>query len=349
MRILVVGDPYMPAEVFRGPLEALGHRAIVSYAQIEQTRPAVPRTESESRLREYAGSPGQVIEALAGHDVLVVHGAPVTEEVLDKGDLRLICCARGGPVNVDVRAATERGIPVVSTPGKNAPAVADLTIAFIVMLLRGVPRSSRHLLGGAPLAESAFEGREFFGREVAGTVLGLVGFGKVGRQVAARATALGMSVVVHDPYLADPPEAVEVLGLDELLGRADVVSLHARAAAENRAIIGARELGLLRPGTFLINTARESLVDEEALLAALDSGHLGGAALDVITPPPEGARHPLLDVRNVIVTPHIGGATDETLRRGAEMVAAAIGDLIDGRRPASIVNPQVAPGHRSDS
>lgn len=346
-----MGDPYMPDEVFRAPLTAIGRGTTVDFAQIEETSAAPARTESEHRLREYAGSPTQVIEALDNHDVLVVHGAPVSAEVLDRGGIRLVFCARGGPVNVDVQAATERGIPVFNTPGKNAEAVADLTIAFALMLLRRIPHSSRHFLDGAPLAQSTFEGREFFGREAEGTVLGLVGYGHVGRQVAARAVALGVHVLVHDPYVAElpPGSGVELVTLESLLSRADVVSLHARATPSNHGLIGSAELGAMRPGAVLINTARESLVDEEALLAALRSGRLGGAALDVIHPPAGGGRHPLLDAPNVIVTPHIGGATHETLRRGAEMVAVAIRDILDGRVPACLVNSQTVASVRGQA
>jgi D-3-phosphoglycerate dehydrogenase len=342
MRILVVGDPYMPGEVFREPLTAIGAGVVVDFAQIEETRPAPARTESEHRLREYAGSPDQVRAALAGHDALVVHGAPVSAEVLDGTGVRLVFCARGGPVNVDVEAATKLGIPVFNTPGKNAEAVADMTIAFALMLLRRIPRSSRHLLDGGGLGESTFEGREFIGREAAGTVLGLVGYGHVGQQVAKRAVALGMPVLVHDPYLSGSPAntPIEVVSLAELLDGSDVVSLHARATPENHHLVGAAELAAMRPGAFLINTARESLVDEAALLAALESGRLGGAALDVVNPPPAGVRHPLLDAPNVLVTPHIGGATDETLRRGADMIAAAIRELLAGRIPATLVNKE---------
>jgi D-3-phosphoglycerate dehydrogenase len=134
-----------------------------------------------------------------GHHVLVVHGAPVSAETLDAAGLRLFCCARGGPVNVDVAAATERGIPVAITAGKNAEAVAELTISFLLMLIRGVPRASRHLTGGGALPESAFEGRQFFGRDAPGTVPRIVGLGHVGRHVATRALALGFDVIAHDP------------------------------------------------------------------------------------------------------------------------------------------------------
>src|SRR5262249_31478919 len=133
------------------------------------------------------------------HDILVVHGAAVTDAVLDASPLRLVCCARGGPVNVDVEAATERRIPVVTTPGKNAESVADLTIAFLVMLARGVVRAAAFLAGGGSVGESAFEGAEWFGHDLGGHWLGLIGYGHVGRSVAGRAQAMGMKVASFDP------------------------------------------------------------------------------------------------------------------------------------------------------
>ena len=166
MRVLAIGDPYMPVgQLRRGPREPR-RSGDVTQMQISRTdAEPPPGPPSEHRLREYAGDPAEVARAVAGHEVLVVHGAPVSAEALDTPGLRLVCCARGGPVNVDVAAATERGIPVATTPGKNAEAVAELTIAFALMLIRGVPRASRYIAGGGTLAESAFEGREFFGRE----------------------------------------------------------------------------------------------------------------------------------------------------------------------------------------
>ncbi len=195
MRVLVVGDPYMPSSAYAEPLARLGDEVEVTSMQIEGVAFAPPRTESERRLREYVGDPADIARAVAGHDVLIVHGAPVSSEVLDAARLRLVCCARGGPVNVDVAAATDRGIPVVNTPGKNAEAVAELTIAFALLLIRVVPRASSDLLRRGAFAESVFEGSEFFGREAASVTLGLVGLGRVGREVAARARALGFTVL----------------------------------------------------------------------------------------------------------------------------------------------------------
>jgi D-3-phosphoglycerate dehydrogenase len=342
IRVLVIGDPYMPASVYAPYLAALGDQVIVSTAQIADVTRVPPRTESERRLREYVGDPGDVARAVAGHEVLIVHGAPVSAEVLDAAPIRLVCCARGGPVNVDVAAATDRGIPVVNTPGKNAAAVAELTIAFALLLIRAVPRASRSLAERGSLAESVFGGSEFFGREAASVTLGLVGLGRVGREVAVRARALGFSLLAHDPLLPDAAaDGVDMVPLEALLDRSDIVSLHARATPENRHMFSYAEFARMRPGAFFINTARESLVDEPALRAALEHGALGGAGLDVLERPPAGTRHPLLATPNVLVTPHIGGATTETLARGAQRAVAAVASLLAGRVPDDVMNPQV--------
>ena len=231
------------------------------------------------------GDPAVLAAAVPGHQVLLVHGAPVSAEVLDAAPLRLVCCARGGPVNVDVAAASARGIPVTSAPGRNAEAVAELTIAFALMLIRGVPVSARYLTDGGPLGGSTYEGSQFIGREAASMTLGLVGMGHVGREVAARARALGFTVLGYDP--APPgsvPPGVTMVALDDVLSRSDLVSVHARATDGNRHMFGAAAFARMPRGALFINTARESLVDEDALAGALASGTLAGAALDVAEP-----------------------------------------------------------------
>ena len=342
VRVLVVGDAYMPASIFTSALAGLGAAVAVTELQIGSTGAAAPRTDSERALREYVGNPADLVAAVPGHQVLVVHGAPVTAEILDAAPLRLVCCARGGPVNVDVAAATARGVPVTNAPGRNAEAVAELTLAFALMLIRGVPASARHLINGGQHADSVYEGREFIGGEASSMTLGLVGLGNVGSQVAIRARALGFAVLGYDP--APPgaiPAGVTTVGFDELLSRSDVVSVHARATAGNQHLFGAPAFARMRPGAFFINTARESLVDEGALARALAGGALAGAALDVVERRPAGDRHPLLELPNVIITPHIGGATRETLRRGAQLCAAAVDRLVSGQVPDNLLNPGI--------
>ena len=288
------------------------------------------------------GDPAHIVAAVACHDALLVHGAPVSAEVLDAAPLRLVCCARGGPVNVDVAAASRRGIPVTNAPGRNAQAVAELTIAFALMLVRGVHASARYLVDGGQLAENTYEGSEFIGAEAASMTLGLVGLGNVGREVAARGRTLGFTMLGYDPVRPTiVPPGVTMVTLDDLLSRSELISLHARATPDNRHLLGAAAFARMPRGAFFINTARESLVDEDALAAALASGTLAGAALDVVERRPAGDRHPLLDLPNVIITPHIGGATRETLQRGAEMTAAAVARLASGEIPDHLVNPEV--------
>lgn len=338
MRILVVGDSFMTADVFRRGLAPLAGSHELEYVQLDEswTRTGLP-------VREYEGNPSQIADRMAGVEVLVVHGAPVTEEVFAAADaLRLVCCARGGPVNVEIDAASRHGIPVVTTPGKNADAVADQTLAFMVMLARRFPYAQGFLLEGNTVGESNFEGAQFFGHDLGGHVLGLVGYGNVGRRVARRALAFELKVLVFDPFLdLDGYEGVEqVDNLETLLERADFVSLHARATPGNENLIDRDALARMKRGSYFVNTARETLVDEQALDDALSSGHLAGAALDVMRSAPGGGRHPLLRHENVVLTPHIGGATHETLLRGAVMVVNEVERLSAGEPLLNVINRQ---------
>jgi D-3-phosphoglycerate dehydrogenase / 2-oxoglutarate reductase len=320
VRILAVGDSYMPSRYFAEAFRDLERSHEVGYLDVHGAVPFVASTPSERRLREYFGSPSQLIEPMARVEVLAVHGAPITDAVLDaSADLRLLCCARGGPVNIDLEAVTARGLPLVNTPGKNAEAVADLTLALLVMLARRVTAAERYVREGGPVNDN-WEGGRFMGADLRGHTLGLVGYGQIGQRVAHRARAFGMSVIVYDPHV-EVADAEQMQTLEDLLRAADFVSLHARASAENVNLIDGAALAVMRPGAHLLNTARETLLDERALDAALASGRLAGAALDVFTPQAPAL---LLRHHNAILTPHIGGATHETLLQGAEMIAAEI-------------------------
>lgn len=350
MRILVVGDSYCPSAAFRPAFAGLAERHRVTFADVVDDLGWEPKSDSDRRLREVNGNPAQVIAALEDDEVLVVQGAPVSDAVLAAAPkLRLVCCARGGPVNVDLDAATARGVPVVTTPGKNADAVADLTVAFIVMLTRRLPEVARFIERGGEFGHDNYEGRAWFGHDLAGLTLGLVGCGQVGSRVTTRARAFGMSVLAHDPYLA--PDALANLGaepaeLDDLLAAADVVSLHARARADGRPILGRPELGRLKTGAFVVNTARDTLVDEGALLEGLAAGRIAGAALDLVSPSPASGLHPLLGFPNVIITPHIGGSTLETLQHAAQMAAIEIERLLAGQPFLNLANPAALTGPR---
>jgi D-3-phosphoglycerate dehydrogenase len=341
MKILVVGDSFVPVPVFERGLAVLQDAHQLDYLQLDESQELVPKSASEGSIREYMGTPAQIAGRVRGVEILIVHGAPVTDEVVAAGpNLRLVCCARGGPVNVDVAALSARQIPLVNTPGKNAESVADQALAFMIMLARGFPKAQRFLIEGGELGESAFEGARFLGHDLGGHVLGLVGFGNVGSRVRLRALAFGMRLLVYDPFVrvGQLASTEQVSTLDELLSKSDFVSLHLRATAETQNFFGSTQFNAMKPASYFLNTARESFVDEDALDAALASGHLAGAALDVVRPRSDGGPHPLLRHENVVITPHIGGATHETLLRGVTMVAEEVQRFAEGEPLRAVVN-----------
>ncbi len=315
--VLVIGDSYMPVEAMRPAVEALGPEIVATYATVDpDDRPDL------SPLREYQGDPAVISTWIGDHTVLIVHAAPVTRALLERHrQIRLVVCLRGGPVNIDLAAASELGVAVVNTPAKNAPSVCDLAIAYMHLLLRRVPQARQSLVeraqAGQRHLDSAFVGGQWMGREPRGLTIGVVGYGAIGRLVAEQALRHEMTVLAYDPFVTQPTAGVELVDLHELCLRSDVVTLHAKATAETAGLVDAAFLAAMKSGAVLINTSRESLVDETALLAALRSGHLGGAALDVCEP--DGVWPELCALPNVILTPHVGGATAQTRQRGLEL------------------------------
>lgn len=267
--------------------------------------------------------PAELAAAAADADALIVRNrTQVRGALLDAcRRLRVVGRLGVGLDNIDVPACAARGIEVVPATGANALAVAEYVIATAMALLRGAYASSADVADGRwPRAALSA------GREIAGKTLGLVGFGDIGRTTARLATALGMRIVGHDTVLPPADAAwrearAEPLALDELVARADVVSLHVPLTAATRGLIGASRIAAMRPGAVLVNTSRGGIVDETALAAALRSGHLGGAALDVFEHEPLPAGSPLAGAPRLLLTPHIAGLTLESNMRVSTMIA----------------------------
>jgi len=283
-----------------------------------------------------------------GADVLIVEADVIQEELFEACDLKIVACCRRNPLNVSREAATSRGIPIFYAPGRNADAVADLTLGFMLSLARSIDIVNLRIRKGALPIDSPEDvlmvNDRFGGFELGGATIGLVGLGSVGRKVLERLKGFGAAVLVHDPYVTDDDlkaEGVEPTNLETLLERSDIVSLHASLTDETRQMIGADELALMKPTAFLINTAQSLFTDKEALLEALKERRIAGAAIDVFDEEPLQQSCPFLAFDNVICTPHLGGATRDVIRHQSEMIANDIIRFLNNERPKHIWNPEV--------
>lgn len=255
--------------------------------------------------------------------------------------LKVVATYGAGYDTVDVPACSDAGVAVVNQAGGNARAVAEHAVAMAMALLKRIPEAHAALLGGMHGPRERLMGRELAGRPV-----GIVGLGHIGRCSAAIFRALGCTVLACDPYMdaaACAQHGARKAGLDELLAASDVVTLHCPLTVETRGLFDAARFAAMRPGAVFVNTARGSTYDEVALKAALDSGHLAGAGLDVWAREPPAADHPLLVHPAVLASPHTAGVTHESRDRVARLAAQVFVEAAAGRLPARCLNPEVAP------
>jgi D-3-phosphoglycerate dehydrogenase len=291
---------------------------------------------------ERSGLKGEALaRAIEGMDAVVVRSSTtITRESLEFADrLRVIGRAGVGVDNIDLTAATERGIAVLNAPSGNTISAAELAFALLLAVARRVPAADRSMKAGQ------WDRKSFTGMELSGKTLGLIGAGRIGGEVARRARAFGMTVVAYDPFLNEERAqaiGIELATLDDVLTRADVISLHTPLTEQTIGMIGDPQLARLRRGALVINAARGGVVDEAALQRALESGHLGGAALDVYSEEPLPADHPLRTLPNVVLTPHTGAATVEAQQNVAVEIAAAIrAALLDGDLTSAVNAPAI--------
>jgi D-3-phosphoglycerate dehydrogenase len=287
------------------------------------------------------GNISTLIPLAADADAIMTNWAKVPAELIDAApNCRIISRLGIGLDNIDVEHATKRGIPVTNVPDYCLIEVAEHTLALLLALVRKIgifhenARAGRYdLSAGFPL------------RRIEGQTLGIVGLGQIGRRLAAKAQALELRVLATSRSRRDPIPGIEWTDFDRLLSRSDFVSLHVPLNDETRLIIAERQLRLMKPTAFLINTARGGLVDHDALAAALAEGRLAGAALDVQSPePPDLAKPPYNDPR-VIITPHAAFYSTESVDELRRRVAHQVGTCLSGRLPENVVNPQVLAAH----
>jgi D-3-phosphoglycerate dehydrogenase len=271
-------------------------------------------------------------------DILIVESDFVTDPVYDLALVAIGSC-RGDPNNIDVAKATAKGIPVLRAPGRNADAVAEITVALLFATNRGVVPADQDVREGEVYRDGTIPYQRYRAWQLAGRTAGLVGLGAVGRAVKWRLEGLGMNVIAYDPYAADATHS-----LDDLLAEADVVSLHAAVTPETEGLIGADQFARMKEGAFFVNSARAQLHDTDALVAALQSGRLAGAGLDHFVGENLPTDHPLIGMKNVVLTPHIGGATYDTEANHSRLIADGLKALLAGGRPDNLVNPEVLDG-----
>lgn len=272
-----------------------------------------------------------------GATVLVVESDFVMgDEILDAG-LRVIGSCRGDPSNVDVAGATERGIPVLHAPGRNADGVAELAVALTMACTRWVVPADADVRAGEVFRDGTIPYQRYRSWQLAGRTVGLVGLGAVGRAAAWRFRGLGMEVASCDPFAPDATHT----DLDAMLRDCDVVSMHAAVTPDTLGLMDADRFDSMREGAVYVNTARAGLHDLDALTSALVGGHLSAAALDHFDGEqlPEG--HPLTGMANVVLTPHIGGATFDTESNHSAMIAEGVAAVLGGVAPRHCVNPEV--------
>ncbi len=290
-------------------------------------------TESSMRIYNAEQLAARIDET--GATIVICEADKCAGPVLDSG-LVAIASTRGDPTNVDVGAATAAGIPVLHAPGRNADAVAEMTVALLMAVNRHVLRADADVRAGEVFRDGTIPYQRFRAWEIAGRTAGLVGLGAVGRATRWRLEGLGMTVIASDPYADDAEHS-----LDELLDEADVVSMHAMVTPETLGMIGAKQFAAMKDGAIYLNSARAALHDTDALVDALRSGKLAGAGLDHFEGEMLPAGHPLIDLPNVVLTPHVGGATYDTEANHTKIVAADLALLLRGGRPQHCVNPEV--------
>lgn len=339
-KIAILGDNFMLPEVFKTEIEKRTKGEI----EIRTHKSAWPDEPMEhgyakkglDGLKEYFGDPDEVVEFIGDAEIFVTQLAPLSRGMFEQlPNLKFVAVSRGGPVNIDMKAARDHGVTVVNTPGRNASAVAEFAIGAILSETRLIR------VGHEALRKGEWRGdlyrADTTGRELNEMTVGVVGYGNIGTKVVKLLKPFGCKILVCDPYVQlsaeDRNDGVELVSFDELLENADVVTLHARVTDETRQMINKDTLEKMKPDALLVNTARGPLADYDALYEALRDRKIAGAMLETFSVEPVPEDWPLLQLPNVTLTPHIAGASVRTVTFAAEQAADEVQRFLTGLPP----------------
>ncbi len=273
--------------------------------------------------------------------ILVVEADFVFEETLDDAPtLRFVGICRASTNQVDIEAASRRGVVVVNTPTRNARAVAEHALGLMLALARRIPQAHTYVASGqwSNPVEAYISMR---GIEIQGRTVGIIGLGAIGSELARMCAALEMNVIAYDPFITNPPAGIRLTSLDTLASGSDFVCVHVPATTGTLGMIGPGVISRMKSSAFLVSCSDPSIMDERALIDALETDRIAGAAFDVFETHPIAPDNPILKLRNVILTPHVGGATAETIQRHSEMMTDDIFRFTRGERPLNLVNPEI--------
>ncbi len=345
MEVLCVGDLFISSEAFRKAIEEELGEDLGPVREVAWNGGETPEDQHhvqqimEQEGPEVVDVPEEIVEAVGEAQVIAVHFAPIPEAVLETGrNLKAVIVARAGYENVNVEAASERGIAVVNLQGRNAPAVAEQAIALMLAEARDIARADRGIRAGDWPKE--FPQVPY---ELGGSTVGLIGFGHVGRQLARKISGFDVELLVYDPYVdaqtISSHGAEKAEEIERIFREADFVSLHARLTEETKHFIGRELFELMKPTAYFINNARSRMVRYDDLYEVLEEGRIAGAALDVHDDEPLPTGSPWLELENVTFTPHIAGTTIDTWENSVRMVAEAIREFRETGRFKNTVNP----------
>jgi D-3-phosphoglycerate dehydrogenase len=337
-KLAIIGDRFMLSEMFEQAIDSRCKLYDIEVTKHDFPWPDEPMEHGYAvpgmdGLREYMGSADEVVELTGEAEMLVTHLAPLSAGIMDRlPQLKFVAVSRGGPVNIDMKAARERGILVVNTPGRNASAVAEFAIGAIIAETRNITRGHEALRRGEWRGD--LYRADLTGRELSEMTVGVIGYGAIGRRVVKLLKAFGCRILVTDPYVQlsveDITDDVALVSLGRLLAESDVVSLHPRVTPETTKMINADTLARMKKGAYLINTARGPLVDYDALYEALVGKRLRGAMLETFSIEPAPPDWPLLKLENVTLTPHIAGTSVKTVRYAAGLAAEEVRRYLAG-------------------
>lgn len=336
--VLLCGDPQQPSEYMYESASFLESEG-VSFTRIDWKDDVSAERFREVTMEMEPRGPSSydtslIEEHLDGVDALVVHKAPISASVIEAGQsLEVVGAARGGVENVDIDAAKENDVAVLHAPGRNKNAVSDYAVSLLLSKIREIPRHTNALRAGEWSQEFS---PDHLPRDIEAMTIGIVGFGNIGQQVAGRLDGFDPDIMAYDPYQSEETFTnfgVTEATLDELLEQSDAVTLHARLTDETEGLLGADEFARMKESAILVNSARGGLVDEPALVDALQEGAISGAALDVFETEPLPKNHPFLDMDNVILSPHTAGSTRDAVTNGPRIVAEGLASIIKQEDP----------------